>query len=60
MKFTQTQSKFHRTMSMLQTSRNAELSEPKKCPQPPAIAKYFDKNFDAAKEFRKHKYGKNH
>lgn len=49
MKFTQTQSKFHRTMSMLQTTRNSELSEPKKCPKPPAMAKYFDKDFDASK-----------
>jgi hypothetical protein len=59
-KLTLTQSKFDRSLSMVQTARNTELSSPKKYPNPPPLDLYFEKGFDASKEFRKHMYGKNH
>jgi len=44
-----TQSNLGRSLSMIQTARNSELSSPKKYPTPPALDLYFEKGFDASK-----------
>lgn len=57
---TATQSRWNRSMSLTQSMKNNELSAHKKIPTPPPIDMYFQKGFDTSREFRKHKYGKNH